>query len=108
VIPGIALCGGCFKLRDLRFVKKRRENEALTLFMAEDVKTVLQTASRGISGFLDAAENLGDKSEGASVADGAVGRVGCFAVRRFEGYGGLCFHVWQRSRAALSRLLRVC
>ena len=83
------------------FVKKRRENEALTLCMAEDVKTVFQTASRGISGFSGAVEDLGDKFEGASVADRAVGRVGCFAVRRFEGYGGLCFHVWQRSRAAL-------
>ena len=89
-------------------MKKRRENEALTLFMAEDVKTVFQTASRWISGFSGAVEDLGDKSEGASVADGAVGRVGCFAVHRFEDYGGLCFHVWQRSRAALSRLLRVC
>jgi hypothetical protein len=40
------------------FVKKRRENEALIPGMAEDVKTVFRTVSRGISGFLDAAENL--------------------------------------------------
>jgi hypothetical protein len=40
--------------------------------MAEDVKTVFQTASRGISGFLDAAEDLGDKCDGASVVDRVV------------------------------------
>ena len=88
------------------FVKKRRENEALTLCKAKDEKTVFRTASRGISGFLEAAENLGVRFDGASVVDKVVRKA--FAVRRFEGYGSLCFHVWQRSRAALSRLLRVC
>ena len=55
-------------------MKKRRENEALTLCMAEDEKTAFQTASRGISVFLDGVEDLGDRFEGASVVDGVVGR----------------------------------
>jgi len=59
-------------------VKKRRENEALTLFIAEDVKTAFQTASRGISGFLGASEDLGDKFDGASVVDRVVGRAFAF------------------------------
>ena len=66
------------------FVKKRRENEDLILCMAEDVKIVFETVSRGISGFLEAAENLKVRFEGASAAYRVTGRVGCFAVRRFE------------------------
>jgi hypothetical protein len=56
------------------FVKKRMENEALILCMAEDAKKAFQTASRGKSGLLNAAENLRVGFEGASAADRAVGK----------------------------------
>jgi hypothetical protein len=50
------------------------EYKALTLVVAKDGRVVFETDSRGISGFLDATENLGDKLEGASVADRVVGK----------------------------------
>lgn len=50
------------------------ENEALILCMAEDAKNAFQTASRGKSGLLNAAENLRVGFEGASAADGAAGK----------------------------------
>lgn len=55
-------------------MKKQMEDEALILVMVEDVKIVFRTVSRGISGFPGAVEDLGDKCEGASVADGAAGK----------------------------------
>jgi hypothetical protein len=50
------------------------ENEALILCMAEDAKNAFQTASRGESGLLNAAENLRVGFEEASAADRAVGK----------------------------------
>jgi hypothetical protein len=61
-------------LTDLELAKKRMEDEALTLCIARGGKVLFEGASRGISGFLDAVESLGDRLEGASVADRVVGK----------------------------------
>ena len=61
-------------MRDLDFAKKRMEDEALTLCIARGGKVIFEGVSRGISGFLDAVESLGDRLEGASVADRVVGK----------------------------------
>jgi len=50
------------------------EDEALTLCIVRDGRVIFESASRGISGFLDAVQTLGDKLEGASVADRVVGK----------------------------------
>ncbi|MDH7477848.1 MAG: DUF1893 domain-containing protein [Candidatus Bathyarchaeota archaeon] len=61
--------------QDLTIAKKRLSAEkGLTLAIAKNGEIIFGTASRGISGFLEAVEKLGDKLNGASVADKVVGK----------------------------------
>lgn len=60
---------------DLAIAKKRLIDEkGLTLSIVKNGQVIFETASHGISGFLEAIENFGEKLEGASVADKITGR----------------------------------
>lgn len=61
-------------LKDLRIAKKRLEEKRLTLCIVRDKRIIFESASRGISGFLEATEELGKRLEGASAADRIVGK----------------------------------
>jgi len=60
--------------QDLETAKKRLREKSLTLSIVKKGKVVFEAASHGISGFLEAIENLGPKLEGASVADRVTGK----------------------------------
>lgn len=60
--------------QDLALAKKRLLSEkGLTLSIAKNGEIIFECSSRGISGFLEAIEKLGEKLEDASVADTIVG-----------------------------------
>lgn len=61
-------------MQDLEIAKKRLNEKNLTLSVAKDGKIIFETASHGVSGFLEAVEKLKDQLEGASVADKIVGK----------------------------------
>jgi thioredoxin 1 len=62
------------KKQDLTLAKKHLLNEkGLTLSIAKNGEIIFEDSSRGISGFLEAIEKLGNKLEDASVADRVVG-----------------------------------
>jgi len=61
--------------QDLTLAKKRLlSEESLTLSIAKNGEIIFENSSHGISGFLKAIEKLGDKLEGASVADRVIGK----------------------------------
>jgi hypothetical protein len=59
---------------DLGIARNRLGEKGLTLSIVKDKQIVFETGSRGISGFLRAIEELGERLEGASVADKIVGK----------------------------------
>ncbi len=61
-------------MEDLETAKKHLHEKDLTLAIAKNGKTIFETASHGVSGFLEAIERLGKQLEGASVADRIVGK----------------------------------
>lgn len=61
-------------MQDLEIAKKRLNENGLTLSIVKNGKIVFETASHGVSGFLEAIEKLRNKLEGASAADRIVGR----------------------------------
>lgn len=62
-------------MRDLVLAKKMLvEKRELTLVAARDGEVVFESGLRGVSGFLDAVEVLGEGLRGASVADKVVGK----------------------------------
>jgi len=60
--------------KDLEIAKKRLGGKSLTLSIVKNDEILLETASHGVSGLLEAIGNFGDKLEGASVADRVVGK----------------------------------
>jgi len=60
--------------RDLQLAKKLLVDHVVTLAAAHDGKVVFESGLRGVSGFLDMVEVLGDGLRGASVADKVVGK----------------------------------
>jgi len=65
---------GKMQTQDLETAKKRLHERKLTLCITKNGKTIFETASHGISGFLQAIQRLEDKLEGAHVADRVVGK----------------------------------
>jgi hypothetical protein len=61
-------------MQDLEMAKKRMNEKGLTLSIVKNAETIFDSLSHGISGFLEAVEKLGDKLEGASVADKVAGK----------------------------------
>jgi hypothetical protein len=61
-------------MQDLEIAKKRLTENSLSLSVVKNGEIVFETASHGVSGFLEAVEKFGDKLEGASVADRIVGK----------------------------------
>ena len=61
-------------MQDLEIAKKRLREKSLTLVAVKSGKTLFETASHGISGFLEAIEKLGVRLKGASVADRIAGK----------------------------------
>ncbi len=61
-------------MEDLRIAKKRLGEKDLTLSIVKDKQVLFETTSHGISGFLRAIEELGERLNGASAADKIVGK----------------------------------
>jgi len=61
-------------MQDLETAKKALLKKGLTLAIAKNGDTIFETASNGISGFLEAIEKHGDRLEGATVADRVAGK----------------------------------
>jgi thioredoxin 1 len=61
-------------MEDLDVAKKRLQENSLTLTIVNSGEIIFETASRGISGFLEAIEKFGDNLQEASVADRVIGK----------------------------------
>ena len=61
-------------MQDLEIAKKRLSEKRLTLSIVKNGEIIFENVSNGISGFLEAIENLGNSLEEASVADRVVGK----------------------------------
>lgn len=61
-------------MKDLETAKTLLHRKELTLSIVKNGETLFETRSSRISGFLGAIEKLGDKLEGASLADRVVGK----------------------------------
>lgn len=61
-------------MQDLEISKTKLSEKELTLCIVKNNGVVFESVLRGISGFLKAVEKLGDRLEGASVADRVAGR----------------------------------
>jgi len=61
-------------MQDLEIAKKTLHEKNLTLSIVKNAEVIFETASHGISGFLETIEKFGGKLEGASVADRVVGK----------------------------------
>jgi len=61
-------------MQNLEIAKKRLNEKGLSLSIVNNGEIVFETVSHGISGFLEAIEKLGEKLEGASVADRVTGK----------------------------------
>lgn len=61
-------------MEDLRIAKKHLKDEGSTLTIVKGKQILFDTASHGISGFLRAIEELGERLKGASAADKIVGK----------------------------------
>lgn len=62
------------KLQDLETARKRLKEGNLTLSIVKNGKVLFETASHGVSGFLEAIGKCGGSLEKASVADKIVGK----------------------------------
>jgi hypothetical protein len=62
------------EMKDLGIPKRRLSEKNLTLSIANNGKIIFETASHGVSGFLEAIEKCGGRLEEASVADRIVGK----------------------------------
>jgi hypothetical protein len=60
--------------QDLEIAKKRLNEKRLTLSIVKNGEIIFETASNGISGFLEAIEKFGDMLEGVSIADRVAGK----------------------------------
>ncbi|MEM3705591.1 MAG: DUF1893 domain-containing protein [Candidatus Bathyarchaeia archaeon] len=58
----------------MEIAKRRLKQKGLTLSIVKNGEVVFETASRGISGFLEAVEKFGETLNGSSVADKVVGK----------------------------------
>jgi hypothetical protein len=61
-------------MTDLDTAKSRLHGKDLTLVVVKNGEVLFETASHRISGFLGVIEQLGDRLEGASVADRVAGK----------------------------------
>jgi hypothetical protein len=61
-------------MQDLKIAKKRLNENGLTLSIVKNGEVVFETASSGVSGFLEAIEKFRKALEEASVADRIVGK----------------------------------
>jgi hypothetical protein len=61
-------------MRDVEIAKKRLNEKGLTLSIVKDQQIVFETSGHGISGFLKAIEEFGERLQGASVADKIAGK----------------------------------
>jgi len=61
-------------MKDLEIAKQHLKEKNLALSIVKNKETIFETKSHGISGFLTAIETLGNKLDGASVADRIVGK----------------------------------
>jgi hypothetical protein len=61
-------------MHDIDIAKSRLFKEDKTLVVVKNGKVLFETASHRISGFLGAIEQLGDRLEGAAVADRVAGK----------------------------------
>ena len=61
-------------MQDLETAKKRLNENSLALCIVKNGEIIFETASNGISGFLEAIEKFGDGLEGTSVADRVTGK----------------------------------
>ena len=61
-------------MQDLELAKERLNEKSLTLSIVKNGEIIFENVSNGISGFLEAIENLGNSLEEASVADRVVGK----------------------------------
>jgi hypothetical protein len=59
---------------DLGFAEKKLHDSRLTLVVVKNQKPILTSKTRGVSGFLEAIDRLGERFEDATVADKVVGR----------------------------------
>ncbi|MEM3360798.1 MAG: DUF1893 domain-containing protein [Candidatus Bathyarchaeia archaeon] len=58
----------------MEIARKKLYKNGLTLVIVKDSKVLFESKHHGVSGFMQALEKLGDKMEGASVADKVVGK----------------------------------
>ncbi len=65
-------------MSDLDIAKNELYEENLTLTIVKNGAVLFETRSHRISGFLEAVETLGDRLEGAAVADRVVGKAVAF------------------------------
>lgn len=61
-------------MRDLEIARKRLYDRGLGLSIVKDGHVIYESASHGVSGFLDAIDREGTGLNGASVADSVVGK----------------------------------
>jgi hypothetical protein len=61
-------------MNDLELAKEQLYQKKLTLVIIKNGIVLFDTASHRISGFLGAIDQIGDKLEGASIADRVVGK----------------------------------
>jgi len=61
-------------MEDLRIAKKRLKEKGLTLSIIKEKKILFETSSHGISGFLRAIKELGERLDKASAADKIIGK----------------------------------
>jgi hypothetical protein len=61
-------------MTDLDIAKSELYEENLTLAIVKNSEVLFETKNHRISGFLDAVEKLGDRLEGASLADRVAGK----------------------------------
>jgi len=73
-------------MNDLDIAKNTLYQKRLTLTIVKEGSVLFETGSHRISGFLGAIDQLGDKLEGASVADRVVGK----AIALLCVYAGIC------------------
>jgi hypothetical protein len=65
-------------MQDLEIAKKRLIEKGLTLSVVKDRMIIYESTTHGISGFLKAIEEFGDRLPEASVADRVVGKAIAF------------------------------
>jgi len=71
-------------MHDLERARLRLTGKKLSLVVVKDGKVIYESGSHGITSFLEAAEFLGTKLAGSSVADKIVGRAVAFLCVHFQ------------------------